>query len=682
MKYGLVAWLVLTTLTTASAAIPQKINYQGYLTDETGSPLTGTYAMEFRLFDSLTGGTILWLENQSTVTVQDGIFSVILGSATVIDVTFENPCYLEIAVGTETLSPRQPLNSVGSSIRSQRAEDVYDQDIHPRSLTILGYGTVIDEDGHWVGPSLGTMGPSGPSGPIGPIGGLGPSGPYGPSGPTGTLGPSGPAGPVAGSNRQFIYNNAGVAAGANVYYDSGRVGIGTSAPLSSLEISGTGAQDLQITSTSATSASLTLMRTGTGARDWRLIDSGGVLYFSSSTDDGTSWIPNAVFNLYGRMGIGTTSPTHVLHLRSDSTTSLLRIEGTGASGSQGRFNFGDGNYVYLEEDVNDSFTIYSMTRLALMGGKVGIHTTDPTGVFEIYDEDAGIYLNDATDTGVEVVMRVNDENFELLELEDTTSDPQSSLGGHVWVYGKDGGYMGMGTTSPGSHRLYVDSAIGGSSGSSLYVTNSNTTNGIAASFNNTSDDVTVLVTNLGSGDLLRCDSYAGGWHPVFWVQQTGMQVRGNITILSGGTGATIMELGEGLDYAEGFDVTAADDSLLEPGCVLTIDAENPGMLTLSSEAYDTKVAGIIAGANGVKSGIRLGASQFDRDVALAGRVYCNVDATEFEVMVGDLLTTSAIPGYAMRVVDRDRAQGAILGKAMEPLAKGSKGQILVLVTLQ
>jgi len=29
-----------------------------------------------------------------------------------------------------------------------------------------------------------------------------------------------------------------------------------------------------------------------------------------------------------------------------------------------------------------------------------------------------------------------------------------------------------------------------------------------------------------------------------------------------------------------------------------------------------------------------------------------------------------------------RAQGAILGKAMEPLAAGEKGQILVLVTLQ
>jgi hypothetical protein len=75
--------------------------------------------------------------------------------------------------------------------------------------------------------------------------------------------------------------------------------------------------------------------------------------------------------------------------------------------------------------------------------------------------------------------------------------------------------------------------------------------------------------------------------------------------------------------------------------------------------------------------------QFDFDVALAGRVYCNVDATRTAaVEPGDLLTTSATPGYAMKGTDYSRAQGAILGKAMERLDKGEKGQILVLVTLQ
>jgi hypothetical protein len=141
-----------------------------------------------------------------------------------------------------------------------------------------------------------------------------------------------------------------------------------------------------------------------------------------------------------------------------------------------------------------------------------------------------------------------------------------------------------------------------------------------------------------------------------------------------------MELGEGLDYAEGFDLSDPDRA--EPGAVLVIDPHNPGKLRLSDTPYDIKVAGIVAGANGLGSGVRLGAGGFDHDVALAGRVYCNVDATEEAVEAGDLLTTSSLPGHAMKVSDHARAQGAILGKAMTGLGKGSKGQILVLVTLQ
>jgi hypothetical protein len=157
-------------------------------------------------------------------------------------------------------------------------------------------------------------------------------------------------------------------------------------------------------------------------------------------------------------------------------------------------------------------------------------------------------------------------------------------------------------------------------------------------------------------------------------------VRGNILVKSESTGADVLELGEGLDYAEGFNVTENVD--IEPGTVLVIDSENPGKLTVSQFAYDSKVAGIVAGANGVGSGVRLGVGQFDYDVALAGRVYCKVDATEEAIHAGDQLTTSGTAGHAMKASDYDRARGAVLGKAMESLEKGKKGKILVLVTLQ
>jgi hypothetical protein len=162
--------------------------------------------------------------------------------------------------------------------------------------------------------------------------------------------------------------------------------------------------------------------------------------------------------------------------------------------------------------------------------------------------------------------------------------------------------------------------------------------------------------------------------------QCAADLQGKVIVRSFSTAGVVLEMGEGLDYAEGFDVSGEGEAA--SGAVLVIDPANPGALTVSSQPYDTRVAGIVSGANGLGSAIRVGGEQFDRDVALAGRVYCNVDATEAAVEPGDLLTTSATPGYAMKVTDHARAQGAILGKAMQPLPKGAKGQILVLVTLQ
>ena len=151
-------------------------------------------------------------------------------------------------------------------------------------------------------------------------------------------------------------------------------------------------------------------------------------------------------------------------------------------------------------------------------------------------------------------------------------------------------------------------------------------------------------------------------------------------ITAGSSGKRTMELGDGLDYAEGFNVT--EPAAIGPGSVLIIDPAHPGKLALSRGPYDPKVAGIVAGANGLSSGVRLGAGEFDHDVALAGRVYCNVDARDSGIEPGDLLTTSATPGHAMKALEHERAHGAILGKAMERMEQGKTGQILVLVSLQ
>jgi len=192
----------------------------------------------------------------------------------------------------------------------------------------------------------------------------------------------------------------------------------------------------------------------------------------------------------------------------------------------------------------------------------------------------------------------------------------------------------------------------------------------------TNDNGATVYNTNGGGMYFRNN----GEDNMMILKENELDVMGNVKVVSPSTGATVIELGEGLDYAEGFDVT--DNNGIKPGSVLIIDPDNPGKLTISDKPYDRKVVGIVAGANGLSSAVRLGGDNFDCDVALAGRVYCNVDASYGEVSPGDLLTTSPTPGYAMAVKDYCMAQGAILGKAMEQLSSGERGQILVLVTLQ
>ena len=151
-----------------------------------------------------------------------------------------------------------------------------------------------------------------------------------------------------------------------------------------------------------------------------------------------------------------------------------------------------------------------------------------------------------------------------------------------------------------------------------------------------------------------------------------------------------LQITGGSDFSENFDIhapTTTSETLtkIEAGMVVSIDPGNPGKLALSSQAYDRRVAGVISGAGGVKPGMMMSQPGTLADgrhpVALSGRVYCWVDATQGAIEPGDLLTTSNTPGHAMKATDTAKAQGAIVGKAMTGLKEG-KGLALVLVTLQ
>jgi hypothetical protein len=92
------------------------VNYQGRLADNAGTPLDGTYGMEFALYDAPTGGNLVWgPESHSAVPVSDGLFSVGLGSQTsggIPTSVWDGDIYLEVTVGGETLEPRELIRSV------------------------------------------------------------------------------------------------------------------------------------------------------------------------------------------------------------------------------------------------------------------------------------------------------------------------------------------------------------------------------------------------------------------------------------------------------------------------------------------------------------------------------------------------------------------------------------------
>jgi hypothetical protein len=147
--------------------------------------------------------------------------------------------------------------------------------------------------------------------------------------------------------------------------------------------------------------------------------------------------------------------------------------------------------------------------------------------------------------------------------------------------------------------------------------------------------------------------------------------------LNGETGDILLS---NADCAEDFDV---DDSTIEPGSVLVLGDE-AGRLRLSDAPYDTRVAGVLSGAGDYRPAIVLD-RQPEREgrlpVALVGKVWCKVEARSAPIGVGSLLTTSSLPGHAMAATDRERAFGAVLGKALAPLTDGV-GVVPVLVTLQ
>ncbi len=135
-----ILWLLLIVMPlAASSAVPQTINYQGYLTDPSGNAVSGSGDITFAIYDVETNGIVLWTETQ-TVTIYNGVYSVVLGtvdmSGNPLDLPFDAQYWLGVTVGTDSeMTPRQKFAAVPYAYRAVIADSVADNAVTSSNIS-------------------------------------------------------------------------------------------------------------------------------------------------------------------------------------------------------------------------------------------------------------------------------------------------------------------------------------------------------------------------------------------------------------------------------------------------------------------------------------------------------------------------------------------------------------------
>jgi len=351
----------------------------------------------------------------------------------------------------------------------------------------------------------------------------------------------------------------------------------------------------------------------------------------------TSW---AKFDSVNQvLGIGTASPNPgtSLHVKS-ALTPVLFVQGTdGVSGHDARLALITGNSVgsgQAQADLQffDNTSTLGFRFLAAFGNV----SSARYGGFIAY----------------------RDRDGNKLPLRFFTSDLSDNLVTGVYIEaGARAGDVGFGTTAP-TAQVHVNNTA---NQPALKIDASNGTNAIE-------------VYNTGAGAATGL---------IYRVERSTGNVYADGSFNCGLTSGSCFNAGTGADVAERIDAIEP----MEAGDVVEIHPEQAAKFRKSQSAISTRVAGIISTAPAVTLGNNFDGSkeQWNSDtrplLALAGRVPVKVMAKYGVIKIGDLLVSSPIPGYAMKCPKASECIGAVIGKALEPLAEGV-GKIEVQVMLR
>ncbi|MEE9293657.1 MAG: hypothetical protein V3W34_01660 [Phycisphaerae bacterium] len=484
----------------------------------------------------------------------------------------------------------------------------------------------------------------------------------------------------------------GLGSGITIAED-GNVGIGNSDPEQKLDVAGhlkfsaenprilggTGVLPFSIYGNNNASDSLSWMEfwgdDPGGTRDGELALAGSKITFRHNSTDSTIGTVGMVLDQDGNVGIGDTTPDFPL---SFPNTLGDKISLWGDSGDHFGLGIQSGT-LQIHTKLSTERIVFgfgssdSLTEtMRIQGnGRVGIGTTNPTTDLDITSESTnftGLQLKN-TSTDQRYLMSVigsgvanREGNFEIWAT--TTGE------NHNVFTATPEGQVGIGTTTPGA---MLDIAVGNK----------------RIHFRHEGDSQVASLNVTGSGNAVGVLRMRNALE--LWPNDAGT-VAGTVDVRDESGVRTILMTGaDGRISAKVLQITGADlaekfptSEPAQPGTVMEIDPANPGKLRVARGAYNRRVAGVVSGANGLSVGVILGnlpGSEDSPAIAMSGRVWAQCDTSNGPIDPGDLLTTSATPGQAMKVTDYTKAQGAILGKAMTHLKSG-KGLVLVLVSLQ
>jgi hypothetical protein len=418
----------------------------------------------------------------------------------------------------------------------------------------------------------------------------------------------------------------------------------------------------------------------------------GTAHYLPIWSTATSLGSSALYQTGGEVGLGTKTPKGALDVETSNTAGTPAIQGesnatsgtaygilglvnsaptatgTLAAGVAGTSNATSGNTSgVLGTDYNPAGTAGFFQAVATT-------STGQRGVEGIAYAPGGIGVRgDATGNATTLSYGLEGVAGGPIDI-GISAFATSATGQTIGVAGYDystsgtGGYFESTATTGATTGLSAyNFSTGGVAGLFDAAATSGSTIGIEV-FNNSATGTAGTFNNIGGGNILVGQNNSVN---KFRVDGTG---RG---YFDGGVQAS------GADFAESVAVRG-DRVHYEPGDLLAIDPTGNRRLDLSQEAYSTRVAGIFSTKPGILASTHgMDEARLAGEVPLAvvGIVPCKVSAENGAIGVGDLLVASSRAGYAMKGTDRGRMLGAVVGKAMEPLADGN-GVIQVLVTLQ